>query len=432
MLRVAPEAARWRTLLLASAAEIRPAAPMGPGAPETAAELAALHDWERRRGDDDRRAIAYWNDQPPPVRWAELAQEKVLVAGWAAPRAARALALVHVAVHDATLAAWDAKAAWRRATPAQIDASLRPLVASDDVPGYPSEHAAAAYAAAGVLAGLFPAHAERMKLHAWGAAESRVAAGANFPSDVAAGRAIGEAVAARALARAAGDGSDALVKLPLPTVAPQWTADYPAEALGGTWATWAIGDVATFALPAPPQPGEPGFDAALAQATAAARDATPAQREAATRWTAALPPVAWHARARMLVADRRPDAPHAARAMAGVAIALADATTATWSNKYRLRLQRPSMLPGGPAPLAPPPPHPAWPSDGAACAAAAAEVLTAAFPQDAAALRAEAEEAAAAGRWAGHQFERDVTDGQALGRRVAQAATGRLGEMPAP
>jgi hypothetical protein len=105
--------------------------------------------------------IAYWDAGAAPYRWTETLIEWAHVRSpLAAGEQRRAFALVTVAMHDAMIAAWDAKYAYNRPRPTEQDASLTAAVAVPRSPSYPSEHAAAASAAAAVLGYLFPTDAE--------------------------------------------------------------------------------------------------------------------------------------------------------------------------------------------------------------------------------------------------------------------------------
>src|SRR5438874_10575761 len=115
----------------------------------------------RTPGDDGRprRAardqVSYWDSGAPGYRWNEIAIAQGLKDGIAIA-AYRVLALVNVAIYDATVATWDAKYAFNRPRPSETDASLSTLLPIPSSPSYPSEHAAAAGAASAVLAYLFP------------------------------------------------------------------------------------------------------------------------------------------------------------------------------------------------------------------------------------------------------------------------------------
>ena len=84
-------------------------------------------------------------------------------------------------------------------------------------PSYPSEHAAAAQAAAAVLAYFLPAEAQSFQTMAEQAGWSRVQAGLQYPSDYYAGLALGRKVAEQVIAKAKADGSDAVWTGTVPT-----------------------------------------------------------------------------------------------------------------------------------------------------------------------------------------------------------------------
>src|SRR5260370_16599364 len=65
--------------------------------------------------------------------------------------AMRDFALIHAAVYDAMIAAWDAKYAYNRKRPSEVDPDLAAELAVPLSPSYPSEHAVAAGAAAAGL-----------------------------------------------------------------------------------------------------------------------------------------------------------------------------------------------------------------------------------------------------------------------------------------
>lgn len=419
-LAVEPAAARWSPFVLPGPSALRPAEPGAPGE----AEWAELRSLEARRDEDDRKAIAYW-DTAPVLRWSELARDEVQDHPLALPRAARALAMVHAALYDATIAVWDAKAAYGRAAPYRFDASLKPWAGDVDLPSYPSEHAALAYAAATVLGELFPPSAERMARYAGGAAESRVAAGAAFRGDVEAGKALGLAVARQVLARAAADASDTLGELPMRVEPGQWRHDYPEEMVAGAWKPWLIPDLAPFRLPAPPAPGTPAFAAELE--AAAARYAEPRPSAAPAMADASRAAAAWNDAAREILRQKGASTPEAARVLGYLHLSLADAALCSWDTQYRVLRARPAMVaPGRFSPPPEAPAHPAYPAPEAVCAGAAVAVLEALGP---ASERERWErEAAAIAEWgfaAGRNFQRDGLDGLALGRRVGAAEAAR-------
>jgi hypothetical protein len=137
----------------------------------------------------------------------------------------RALAMLNIAIHDAMIAAWDTKYAYKRQRPGQMDAALKTAVAMPPSPSYPCERAVAAGAAAAVIAHLYPKEAQRLTAAEQEVARSRIMAGAAFPSDTKAGLELGRAVAARVIDQMKSTG-DKWVG-PVPTGPGMWKGTNP-------------------------------------------------------------------------------------------------------------------------------------------------------------------------------------------------------------
>src|SRR6266852_6589541 len=129
-----------------------------------------------------RRKVTYWDAGSPAYRWMQIASQQMISHNLAAPFYTRGMALVAVAIYDATVAVWDSKYAWNRPRPSQIDPGISPFVAVPQSPSYPSEHAATAGAAAAVLSYLFPDSATAFSNMADEATRSRLYAGTEYPS----------------------------------------------------------------------------------------------------------------------------------------------------------------------------------------------------------------------------------------------------------
>ncbi len=105
-----------------------------------------------------------------------------------------------------------------------------------------SEHAAVAAAAADVLGYLFPARAAYFSTKAEEAMQSRLLAGVELPHEVAAGRAIGQGVAALAIARGKADRSDIEVERQRAGRSGQLEGGQSDRAAGGKLATLVARD----------------------------------------------------------------------------------------------------------------------------------------------------------------------------------------------
>jgi PAP2 superfamily len=112
--------------------------------------------------------------------------------------------------------------------------------------------------------------------------------------------------------------------------------------------------------------------------------------------------------------------PRAARVQALMNVAAFDATVACWDAKFTYWVMRPFQFDTNFTPLVPVPVHPSYPAAHGCFSGSQAAVLAYLFPRDAAALNAQADEAAVARLWGGIHFPSDIRVGLAQGRAVAQ------------
>src|SRR5262245_20372396 len=348
-------AAQWQPWVLGSASELRPAAPPSDASAETSRELDEIAQLQSSRTATTDSLIRYWNVLPT-ARWHQRTID-LLEFYWALlpdvrlatpVRSARAFSLVNVAMYDAMLAAWDAKVAYHRRGPAQIDRRIQSLMEEDATSSYPSDHAAAAAAAAAVLSYLFP-NDDTLRLHAMEreVGDARIAAGVAFRSDVDAGYAIGRAVAARVIARAKSDGSAAVWTGTIPTAAWAWRptppkrVQIPFDPTAGSWRTWVIPSGSAFRPPPPPLPGTPQFTTDLNELLEIGRRRTTAQADTARYWATDAPSSRWEVFMDDEIASHHVAPMHAARAMALASAAMSDALIACWDAKFTYWLERP-------------------------------------------------------------------------------------------
>src|SRR3984893_9143240 len=195
--QVEPKTGIWKTWVISSAREFRVAAP--PNNAGTAAEILELKALTGKRDAAARDLIAYWNVGPPSYRWHDIALSEVMRNGLPWNYAMRDFALTHVAIYDAMIAAWDAKYAYNRKRPSEVDPDLTTELPVPLSPSYPAEHAVAAGAAAAVLSYLFPDRAAYFADRAEAAGRSQLLAALQYPSDISAGLELGRQVAARVI-----------------------------------------------------------------------------------------------------------------------------------------------------------------------------------------------------------------------------------------
>jgi membrane-associated phospholipid phosphatase len=416
----------WKTWVLGSAAEVRPPPPPANRSSQTQDELAELRQLQAQRTDVTHTAIEYWNSGPATLRWTELTLSLIQRDRLNPVRAARVLGCVHTAMSDAVVAAFEAKNTYRRPPPEALAPDLTPALGASTPYSYPSEHAAVAVAAAGMLASLFPQDTARLAARAQDAADSRLLAGANYRSDVEAGLALGQAIAARAVARAAADGSSVPFTGTLPTGPGLWSGPNPLEPLAGTWKPWILTSGSQLRPGPPPTPGSAQFQAALAEVEQFVAHPTPSELEIAQFWAdgagTVTPPGHWFQIADGLIARDRLDTPQTARLLGLLGATLMDAAISCWEAKYHFLLFRPNQADPTLVTPIPTPPFPSYTSGHATFSAAASEVLASVFPQDASQLRYQAEEAALSRIFAGIHYRFDSEAGLQSGRQLAGLA----------
>jgi hypothetical protein len=122
------------------------------------------------------------------------------------PYAARAYSYVTVAQYEALKVAWYYKHLYNRRAPYQVDSSIRSLMPATGVPAYPSEDAVVSGVTTELLKLLFPTAVEQITLKAGEQRQAALLSGRASASDIAAGLALGQAVAAVFVARAGADG----------------------------------------------------------------------------------------------------------------------------------------------------------------------------------------------------------------------------------
>jgi membrane-associated phospholipid phosphatase len=423
--QIEPNAGQWKTWVLTSGSQFRLPAP--PGRDESKEEIQVLEKLAEQRDAAAVDLIKFWDTGSPSYQWNQMTLSELKKFGVGTPRGERVLALVHVAIYDAMVAAWDSKYTYNRRRPSRLDKDFRTVIPNPNSPSYPSEHSVAAGAASAVLAYLFPTDAQAILAQADAAGRSRLLAGVQYPSDVEAGFDLGHEVAALVIARAQADGSSAIFNGNIPSGPCNWKGVNPAEPLAGTWKTWVLSSGSEF-RPGPP----PACDSAQEAAELAEVKGFPRVLPAAG---AAFNPESegffWQGRAVAFWSDLldkkifeyrlENNAPRAARAYAVQSITGYDSMVACWDGKYTYWAIRPFQLDPATKTLFTTPNHPSYPSAHACVSGGNAGALSYLFPQDAAFFQAQAAEAAESRLWSGIHFRSDINAGLALAQKVTQA-----------
>ena len=436
-----PQAGTWKTYILGSPADVKVPAP--PTGGEAEAEQAEVERLAGSRDDKVQEAVKQWSQQVAIKPWMDLNIELVTNGGVKdPPTASRSYAATSVAMYDAIVAAWHWKYEYRRQAPTGVQT----LVPTSPAPSYPDEYSAIAGAASTVLTHLFPATpVGTFDDLAKEAADSRVAAGVNFRSDVEAGLALGREVGNRIVARLKTDGYEKKWDGSRPAgigrgpdyweVTPGLVTP-PVQPVAGSWKTWVLSGGDQFRPGPPPAYGSEQFMAELREVKAVKESLTDQQKAVAQFWAGgagtALPPGLWNQIAFVYVSASQLDTPRAARAIAALNVAEADAAIAVWDTKFTYWSPRPlnAMRDTGIDPtwssFLGTPIFPSYVSGHAGFSGAAAAVLGFFFPNEAKTFDDKAQEAAMSRLYGGIHFRSDNDVGLELGYNVGGAVVDRL------
>jgi membrane-associated phospholipid phosphatase len=391
--------------------------------PEAAGELTQVRALAGQR-DGVHGTVSYWDADAPPYRWNELAFDSLNQTP--DPKQGRVLAYLNAAMHDATVAAWDSKYAHNRPRPSEIDPSVAPAVAVPRSPSYPSEHAVVAGAASEVLAFFFPKEAAAYRAMAEEAARSRLVAGVQYPSDVAAGLALGRRVATTAIERARTDVADATWDGAISTGPGKWRGQNPLGVVDARMRPFLLASTDQLRPPPPPAPDSERFARELAEVKTFAR--TPQ-----TNGYALSVQFGWNGRPGLLERQIRQvsqrvfeegleDNPWAARSYALVAATFIDAYLASQDAKFTYWTQRPIHADPSITTVFPTPTFPSYVSNRSVLCAAPAVVLGYLFLRDAERFMKEADQAGESAIWAGVHFRSDVEAARQMGLALGKIA----------
>ncbi len=191
---------------------IRPGPPPPTSSQEMAADLAEVKFYARNITRDRLAIVHKWADgagtYTPPGHWNDIAAEYIAEARMSEVRAARAFALLNMAIHDAGVACWEVKYFYYNPRPAQLDPAIKTATGVPNFPAYTSGHSTFSGAAATVLAYLFPQEANFFHEQAREASMSRVYGSIHYRIDCEVGLEHGKQVAQYTVNAARADNSN--------------------------------------------------------------------------------------------------------------------------------------------------------------------------------------------------------------------------------
>lgn len=461
-----PDAGRWRMIVLTGPTQIPVAPPGQIGGADYQAELAAIARAQARPTKEQLAAMAYWGGGGV-VRWNEILLELVARADLPPapnadgtypvpdpnnpfadpqfpfgnpPYAARAYSYVAVAQFEALKAAWHYKYLYNRPSPSDIGGSgVRPLVPTSGLPAYPSEDAVLSGVTAELLKLLFPTSVEQITRMAGEQRQAALLAGKATASDLAAGLALGQGVAAVFAARAGADGmrtaggsaavwqamaAAATARGETPWRSLESPPRPPMLPLFGNVRAWMMTptDILTERPGPPPSTSSPLMAEELAEVKRAVDRLTREELAICYKWADGVstptPPGHWNFIALPYLTAAHFSEVRAARALALLNMAMHDAAVGCWDAKFAYYNPRPSQLDPSIRTAVGLPNFPAYTSGHSTFSAAAAAVLSYLFPADTAYFAGQMEEAAISRLFAGIHYRSDIDVGKEHGTRI--------------
>jgi hypothetical protein len=458
-------AGTWQMIVLTAPSQILVTAPLQVTSPDYQAELTSIRNAQAHLTTAQKQAIEYWKGGGV-VRWNEILRELVARADLPPapnadgtypapdvnnpfadpqypfsnpPYASRAYSYIAVAQYEALKVAWYYKYLYNRPAPATVDRTIQALMPVNDLPAYPSEDAVLSGVSTELMKLLFPTMVEEITLKAGEQRQAALLSGKASASDIAAGLALGQAVAALFVARAGADGmrtaggspaiwqslaDAAAARGEVPWRSLEHPPRPPMLPLFGNVRAWLMTptDIVNERPAAPPSTSSTQMARELAEVKQVARKLTREQLAIAQKWadgaSTPTPPGHWNFIAAPYVSKAGWSEVRAARAFALLNMAMHDAAVACWETKFFYFNPRPSQLDPSIKTAIGLPNFPSFESGHSTFSAAAAEVLSYLFPNGAADFDAQKDEAALSRLYAAIHYRSDIEVGKDHGKRI--------------
>ena len=307
------------------------------------------------------------------------------------------------------------------------------------VPSYPSEDAVESAVNDTLLKLLFPTNAAEVDADAAAQQQAALISGRASASDIAAGVALGNSIAAIFAARAANDGmksaggnatiwtslyNNTAAAGQIPWVSQETPPRPPMLPVFGQVQGWMMSssDIARNRPGPPPSTSSAQMAADLQSVRSAVNNITPDQLATVYKWADGVstptPPGHWNAIAVPYIVAARMSEVRTARVFALLDMAMHDAAVSCWDTKYAYFNPRPSQLDPSIKTWTGLPNFPSYVSGHSVFSAAASDVLSYLFPDGTAYFSSQAQEAAMSRLYGGLHYPTDITVGLAQGQRV--------------
>jgi len=460
-------AGSWKMIVLSGPTQVPVTVPAPTNDPGYQSELATIKTAQASLTDTQKTAITYWSSGGV-LRWNEIMRELVARSDLPPspnpdgsypvpnpanpfanpqypfsnpPYAARAYSNVAVAQFEALKVAWYYKFLYNRPSPSKVDTSIKSLMPTTNVPSYPSEDAVEAGVNAALLTLLFPTSVDEINAKAAEQQQAALLSGRASPSDIAAGVALGNAVAAIIANRAASDGMKAAGGTPaiwqaladgatargeIPWISQDGPPRPPMLPLFGQVKAWMLTptDIVNERATPPPSTSSTQMKTETAEVLNTVNNLTRDQLATVYKWADGVstptPSGHWDAIAAPYISAASYSEVRSARVYALLNMALHDAGVACWDTKYFYFNPRPSQLDPEIKTQTGLPNFPSYVSGHSDFSAAAADVLSYLFPDGATNFSALKQEAALSRLYGGIHYRSDIEVGIAQGQRIGE------------
>jgi hypothetical protein len=190
----------------------RPGPPPSTSSQQMKDELAEVKSYSDNVTREQVAIAQKWSDgagtYTPPGHWNDIAEEYIRDANFSEVRAARAFALLNMALMDAAVGCWETKYYYFNPRPTNLDPSAKTAIGVPNFPAYTSGHSTFSGASAAVLSYLFPASAAQFGAMRDEASISRLYASIHYRSDIDVGKDHGQRIAGYTIKFAKQDGAD--------------------------------------------------------------------------------------------------------------------------------------------------------------------------------------------------------------------------------
>ena len=407
-----PNAGNWKTWFITSDKAYRLPPPLS-----YKEEIAQVLSRQQALDSAGWQQIIYWNAGAPGYRWQEMISKLWITD--TSYHGALANMLVGVATYDATIAAWNTKYAYKRPRPFAADNRIKAYMIKPETPSYPCEYSVAAGVAVTIIAHFFPSMADSVNRLAQQVMESRIAAGAAFPSDTRAGFDLGKRIAEKEIEHTKDFTPKTAWNGKVPDQPGCWKGKYPMFPILGLCKTVVLDSSSEF-RPGPP----PDYAKDMAEL----KTFKPTFRSMANAffwvsqdfWFDQL-------NKKIFEYNLNLNPPRAARLYAITAVGFYDGFLACWDAKYAYWGTRPDQYDTSFQPvLMVTPPFPGYPSGHATISAVMAGLYCYFFPADSAYFRQKAKDAAESRFQGGIHFRTDNEVGLELGSKIADVVVQKV------